>query len=546
MRRSFTWIACALAACAGEATPPADDGASAARERRTLEIRLHDGPTDEVDEVWLSIASVEVEVVDGWRVVGGAVELELLSLTDGLYETIGLADLEPGEYGQVRMHLADAWVVMEGERRALTIPSVDRTGVKIVSGFTVPECGSVVLDADWDAAAHLNLLPSGEVKLRPTLHVTSETIEAACLIDADASGYTAWTSRGGLHATMWSDGTLWATSGGAGYRVSPDGTNAPYVVTGGSITPEGSIWAEGGVLVAGNVDHHVFEQDGTWLWALGSHGCCSSFPPSLSPLDDTALITADGWLRKHTLSAYSPRTQVSLGGSPGGVGAVDGDAYWFAGTDGRVARYTVHPTLARQWDAMVWSGRQPSRPAVGEDGAARIADAGDWRFGHAHTGDLAAFEPSGAVRWRLAIQAASMPILGADDVVFVGRSPSGARAQVPGTASAVDASGNLLWTQPVDGRVRDAFAGDDGRFYALAGAAGAATLYAWDQRTGELGLVLRNVAENGRLLLDHGVLYVTGTSTVRALDLPVGYAVDYDPSSAWPVVGHDNQRTAAR
>ncbi len=543
MRRCFTGSAIALAACSG-GPPPAE--VPAAPDRPSLEIRLHDAPTVDVEEVWLQVTSVEVETVDGWQPVGGPVELDLLALTDGLYETIGLADLEAGEYGQVRMHLGDAWVVAAGERHPLTIPSADQSGVKLVGGFTIPECGSVILDLDWDVAAHLSLLPSGEYKLRPTLAPTAETIEASCLIDADARDYTVWTAMGGLSAAMWSDGTLWTSSSRSGFLVTPDGVSRPYAPTGGSIQPEAAIWTGGEVMVAGYDDHHLYEQDGTWLRALGSHGCCSTFPVAMSPVDDTVLIPADGWLREHTLTGPSPASSVRLG-SVGGVGAVDGDAYWFGGNDGRIARYLRRPTLARQWEVMLGgSGRQPSRPAVGWDGVARFADAGDWRFGHAHTGDLVAYSPDGAVLWRLRISAASVPVLGADDVTFVGGSPNNAAPGVPGTASAIDASGNVLWTQPVAGRVRDAFAGDDGRFYALVGPAGAATLHAWDQRTGEPGLILRNLAENGRLLLDGGVVYVTGNATVRAVHLPDGYAVDYDPGSAWPVLGHDNQRTAGR
>src|SRR5688572_13111568 len=111
-----------------------------------LRLMLTDAPAD-VDSVFVTFEKLEVhhcgEDVEvpaesdcetgGWLTLSeDTVTFDLLTLQGGVTAELGLADLPPGAYGQIRLHLAQASVVVDGEEFALTVPP----GVlKLVGGF---------------------------------------------------------------------------------------------------------------------------------------------------------------------------------------------------------------------------------------------------------------------------------------------------------------------------------------------------------------------------------------------------------------------------
>lgn len=139
----------ALAACGG---------GSSGDSTGTMSLGLTDAPVDELFEVNIKVTSVEVKPADGQSVT---IELEapevidLLQFQDGtvasLFED---QDFAAGEYEWIRLHISDDpselnAVDSEGQH-TLFIPSGAQTGLKLVSGFTIPAGGSASFTIDFD------------------------------------------------------------------------------------------------------------------------------------------------------------------------------------------------------------------------------------------------------------------------------------------------------------------------------------------------------------------------------------------------------------
>lgn len=165
-----------LAACSKPVDSPAgDDGLG------RLRLVLHDAPIDDVDAVWVQWGEVRVRhVVQGWITVSTAPgEVDLLTLQGGTTTVLGLGAVPVGVYDEVRMDLMDAWVIVDGERQPLSVPSGDTSGLKIKVDFTVEDCGDTSVSMDWDVGAHLTHNSQG-FKLRPVLNAESSYDDASC------------------------------------------------------------------------------------------------------------------------------------------------------------------------------------------------------------------------------------------------------------------------------------------------------------------------------------------------------------------------------
>jgi hypothetical protein len=179
----YTSIACAviLAACAGPipevdvgpgapsqdgtASVPDDGSASTATAPAAgtggadagpsrLSMFLTDAPAA-YEHVWVTIDAVEVEFDDSWRVVSDeALHFDLLALQGGVLAALGSALLEPGHIGQIRLHVVDAEVTVDGVDHPLNIPSGIETGIKI------PLDEDIVAGADYELVLDFDALRS--------------------------------------------------------------------------------------------------------------------------------------------------------------------------------------------------------------------------------------------------------------------------------------------------------------------------------------------------------------------------------------------------
>ncbi len=138
------------AGCAADGAP--DDGARIPESPR-LEMRLTDAPGD-YDNVWVNIASVAIESADaGWMTITDQPQkFDLLTLQNDVTAALGGATLDAGSYGQLRLVVDSASVVVAGVESPLTIASGAQTGIKINldSAFEDNMTYAVTLDFDAD------------------------------------------------------------------------------------------------------------------------------------------------------------------------------------------------------------------------------------------------------------------------------------------------------------------------------------------------------------------------------------------------------------
>ncbi|MBA7669239.1 hypothetical protein ES703_77368 [subsurface metagenome] len=160
-----------------------------------LKIYLTDAPGDYL-EVNIIISKIEGHIAgddDGaegsWEVLkewGGGFHVDLIKLED-VSILLASLELEPNKYTQLRLFLMggeeDAWIIIEGSegpegstsKEFLEIPSVYQTGIKLNRPFEIVAGSITKLTIDFDAEKSVVKTGNGKYKLKPVIHVSSET-----------------------------------------------------------------------------------------------------------------------------------------------------------------------------------------------------------------------------------------------------------------------------------------------------------------------------------------------------------------------------------
>jgi hypothetical protein len=163
-----------------------------------LGVSLTDASTDLYQAIYVTIDVVQVKKKNageedaGWlTILTPEKTFNLLELVNGVTADLGLAELEAGEYGQMRLILgtqADDSENILGEAHQypnylikndtdstieeLKVPSGYQTGIKIVRGFTIAANGATELLLDFDACKSVvQAGNSGKWLLKPTIKV---------------------------------------------------------------------------------------------------------------------------------------------------------------------------------------------------------------------------------------------------------------------------------------------------------------------------------------------------------------------------------------
>ena len=142
----------------------------------TVRVSMTDAPAD-FDSVILVVREVSVhrEGPDGsgWTsFTPDSSRYDLLQLRNGVFAGLGEALVDAGHYTQVRLLLdPGSYVVENGVRRDIVIPSGMQSGYKLVGEFDVPAGGTVDLGLDFDAARSFHETGSGKLMLQPTCKV---------------------------------------------------------------------------------------------------------------------------------------------------------------------------------------------------------------------------------------------------------------------------------------------------------------------------------------------------------------------------------------
>jgi hypothetical protein len=85
-------------------------------------------------------------------------EWDLLALQDGVTGLLGTSELAPGSYGQLRLQVLEAAVVIDGETIPMTIPSGAQTGIKVQTDVTIASGETHELRLDFDAHESIRLV----------------------------------------------------------------------------------------------------------------------------------------------------------------------------------------------------------------------------------------------------------------------------------------------------------------------------------------------------------------------------------------------------
>jgi Domain of unknown function (DUF4382) len=169
-----------------------------------LKIYISDSPSS-LDSVVICVSRVEVhkagsDSTSGWFVINDSTRcFDLLQLRNGATAVLGDSMLSAGHYTQIRLIITDgSYVVDNGLRFDLTIPSGYQTGFKLTHEFTIDPGVEYELLLDFDVNSSIIITGNGLYKLKPTCRIIpmmiSGSISGIVLpLDADA---TIWTTFG--------------------------------------------------------------------------------------------------------------------------------------------------------------------------------------------------------------------------------------------------------------------------------------------------------------------------------------------------------------
>ena len=169
----------------------------------TLWLGLIDTSTEAYDGVYVTIDEVRVhrcdtlgeEACEGtWTTVATPKETyDLLELVNGVIAPLGVAELEPGIYTQMRLYLGSDWdtethpfphyVIVKdtGVPHELKVPSGYKSGIKLVHEFEIEANITLDLLLDFDAdKSVVKAGKSGKYLLKPTIKIL-DTLKNATL-----------------------------------------------------------------------------------------------------------------------------------------------------------------------------------------------------------------------------------------------------------------------------------------------------------------------------------------------------------------------------
>lgn len=188
----FALIILLLAGCADNTTDPVLQGKS------NLKIYLVDSPAS-LDSVIIFVKRVEVhkagsDSTSGWIVLNNTTRsFNLLDLRNGAKAVLGDSVLQPGQYTQIRLILDNgSYVVENGMKHNLTVPSGFQTGIKLNHEFTLLPDNLYELVLDFNVDKSIHMTGNGKYMMKPVIRVTpiitSGTISGQVLpLDAKAT-----------------------------------------------------------------------------------------------------------------------------------------------------------------------------------------------------------------------------------------------------------------------------------------------------------------------------------------------------------------------
>lgn len=148
-------------------------------EKGMLTLKITDAPGElNISKALVTISYVEVHIASGgnnssaeWiTVINESQQFDLIQL-ENITDFLGNTTLDVGIYTQIRLHIAEALVTIDGEQYDLEIPSKT---VKLVNQFIIEPGMTTTLILDFDIKDSVHKTGSNKYILQPTIRVIEE------------------------------------------------------------------------------------------------------------------------------------------------------------------------------------------------------------------------------------------------------------------------------------------------------------------------------------------------------------------------------------
>jgi len=142
-----------------------------------LKMYLVDSPAA-LDSVIICVTRVEIHKSSGdpnggWFVINDSTRyFDLLQLTNGASAILGDTSLPAGNYTQIRLIIGEgSYVIDNGVKHNLEIPSGFQTGIKLIHQFTIEEGKLYELMLDFNVEKSIIITGNGRYLCKPTIRV---------------------------------------------------------------------------------------------------------------------------------------------------------------------------------------------------------------------------------------------------------------------------------------------------------------------------------------------------------------------------------------
>jgi len=138
-----------------------------------LLLQITDAPSNlNITKALVHISNIEVHLIGtGWCTVIEEPQLfDLIELKD-VKKVLGNVTLSTGHYTQIRLHIDDALVTIDGIEHNLKISS-DK--IQLISPFSINENETTTLTIDFDVQSSVFSTGSNKYMMKPTIKVIQE------------------------------------------------------------------------------------------------------------------------------------------------------------------------------------------------------------------------------------------------------------------------------------------------------------------------------------------------------------------------------------
>ena len=185
-----------------------------------LKVAITDAPVDDADSVFVAFAGIEVKPADGPAFMleefDPPMVIDLMDLQDGVSQEMVDATVPAGQYNWMRLAVnldedgvidesemdSTSYIVIDEMPYALWVPSGDQSGLKLNSGFIVPQGGLTDFTIDFDLRKSVHLPMNGDMRyvLKPSLRIVDNTVVGSIYGNVDPNLLTGDASTCAVYA----------------------------------------------------------------------------------------------------------------------------------------------------------------------------------------------------------------------------------------------------------------------------------------------------------------------------------------------------------